>query len=241
MAEVQRDPDLRGGRGLAQDVHGASVRKQQVVRCRQRVALADATRSVVAPPVADPGRDPRLVDRDPAVDAVAEAAGDGADVLLERVDGPPRRPAAFVLEHLREIPVVERRERPDARGQQRVDEPVVEVEPALVDGAAPLRQHARPGDRETEGVEPELAHERHVVAVTVIEVARDLAGVAVPDLAGRRREPVPDALAASVRVRRALDLVRGGGGAPDEVAGEDRAGVGSHGSPLVQVGEGAVT
>jgi hypothetical protein len=42
--------------------------------------------------------------------------------------------AAPVLEDLRQIPVVERRERLDARRQQRVHEPVVEVEALRVRG-----------------------------------------------------------------------------------------------------------
>ena len=48
------------------------------------------------------------------------------------------------------------------------------------------------------------------------EVARDLAGVAAAHLPGRRGEPVPDALAATVLASRALDLVRRGRRAPEE-------------------------
>ena len=155
-------------------------------------------------------------------------ADDGLGVLDERLGGRARRPAARVLERLRRVPVEERRERLDPVREQLVDEPVVEVEARLVHPAAPLGKHARPRDREAERVEPELAHQRDVLAVAVVEVARDLAGVAVPHLAGRRAEAVPDALAAAVLVGRALDLVRGRGGAPDEVVGK-MSSVGGHG------------
>ena len=112
------------------------------------------------------------------------------------------------------------REGPDARFQELVDEAVVEVEAGCVDGAGRARDDARPGDREAEGVEPELPHQRDVLRIAVVEVARDLAVVAGADLAGRRAEPVPDALAASVLGRRPFDLVGRGGRTPDEVGWE---------------------
>src|SRR5439155_9471731 len=120
--------------------------------------------------------------------------------------------------------VEERHERPDACGEQLVDEPVVEVEPRLVHLAAPMREHARPCDREPERVEAELAHERDIVRVAVVEVARDGARVAVAHLPGRRAEAVPDALAAAVLLYGTLDLVRGGRGSPQEAGRESVSG-----------------
>ena len=116
----------------------------------------------------------------------------------------------------------EGRERLDLVREQLVDEAVVEIEAGLVDRAPTRRDDARPRDREAKRVEAELAHQRHVVGVPVVEVAGPLARVTVPDLPGGRAEPVPDALAAAVFVRGALDLVRGRGGAPDEI-GRKRA------------------
>ena len=57
-----------------------------------------------------------------------------------------------LLEHLREVPVVQRREGLDAGRQQRVDQPVVEVEAGLVDrarcrSAAPAARRSRSGTR----------------------------------------------------------------------------------------------
>ncbi len=126
----------------------------------------------------------------------------------------------------------ERRERLDSLFEERVDEPVVEVEARVVDAATSVREHARPGDREPERVEAELAHELHVVAVAVVEVACDLAGVAAADLAGRRGEAIPDALASAVSIGRSLDLVRRSCRAPDEVGGEGAVGLGRHECPL---------
>src|SRR5580765_41220 len=161
------------------------------------------------------------------MNTVAEPVGHGFRVLDERLCRGARGPAARVLECLRRIPVEERRERLDAVRKQLVHESIVEVESRRVDLPAPLRHDARPRDREAERVEPELSHQRDVVAVAVVEVARDLPGVAVADLSGRRAEPVPYAFASSVLVCRTLDLVRGGSGAPDEIVGEGAL-VGGH-------------
>ena len=132
-------------------------------------------------------------------------------------------PAAAILERLRQVPVVERDERLDAVREQLVDEAVVEVEAGGVHAAAALGEDPRPRDREAVGVETERAHQADVVAIAVVGVARDAAVVAVEDLPGRRREAVPDALAAAVLGHRALDLVGGGRGAPDEPVGKRAA------------------
>src|SRR3954471_9724366 len=173
-------------------------------RCRDGIRLARASGRVLPPGVADPGDDPRLVVRRPVRDAVTEPRRDDIGVLDERLGGRACRPAACVLERLRRVPVEERRERGDPRGEQVVDEPVVEVETGLVHPAAAFGKDAWPGDREAERVEPELAHELDVLWIPMVEVARDRAGVTAPNLAGRGAEAIPDALAAPVLVDRAF-------------------------------------
>ena len=232
VVEVERDPDLRVRRVAAQDLDCAAVRQQQVVCGCERVRLGLAARSVVPPAVTDPRHDPGLVVRDPVADAVAEALGDRLDVFGERIDGVAHGPAARVLQHLRGVPVEEGHVRGDPVAEQLVDQAVVEVEARGVDAALALRQDAGPGDREAERVEAELAHQRDVVAVAVVEVARDCPVVAVPDLPRRGAEPVPHAFAAAVFVGRSFDLVRGGCGAPHEVGWEQLRELTGHGLPL---------
>jgi hypothetical protein len=143
----------------------------------------------------------------PVRDPVAEAAGDHAGVLGERLRGLARRPAPFVLEPLRQVEVVERDERPDAGGEQVVDQAVVEVQTGRVDAAVSCRDHARPRDREAEHVDRELSHERDVLARAVVEVARVPGG----------GETVPDAWAAPVLAGGPFDLVGRCRNAPLEV------------------------
>ena len=73
----------------------------------------------------------------------------------------------------------------------------------------------------------------------VVVVGRDVAGVAVEHLAGRAGEGVPDGRAATVLVERPLDLVRGGGRAPEEVGGELASG-GARGRHGVSFGRAEV-
>ena len=145
---------------------------------------------------------------------------DGDGILDEAVGRLARRPATPVLEGLRQVPVVEREPRRDVVREERVHEPLVEVEPRGVDGSA-VGTHPRPRGGEAVGLQAELCHEGDVRGIPVIVVARDVTGVATDDRARGVREGVPDGVAAPVLVARPLDLVGGGRGADDE-AGRHR-------------------
>src|SRR5674476_287496 len=93
-----------------------------------------ATGGVHAGCVAEVGRAPRLVESRPDLHAVAEHLGSLGRVVREAVGGVARRPAARVLERLREVPVVERDDRVDAGVAELVDEAGVEVEALRVEG-----------------------------------------------------------------------------------------------------------
>ena len=103
---------------------------------------------VHAAAVAQVGRAPRLVERGPGADPVAEAGVHDLGVLGEGLGGLPVGPAAPVLQGLRQVPVVERDDRVDALAEQLVGQPVVEVQAAGVDRAGAVGLDPRPGDRE---------------------------------------------------------------------------------------------
>ena len=175
-----------------------------MVRRRDRVGLARAARARARP---TRGRSRRTTHGSLCViqcwTRSPSRADDGLGVLDERLGGRARGPAARVLERLRRVPVEERRERLDPVREQLVDEPVVEVE-------ARLRSRGRGPSGSTRGhaiekrnaSSPSSRISAMSSRIAVVEVARDRAGVAVPHLARRRAEAVPDALAAAVLVRR---------------------------------------
>ena len=88
--------------------------------------------SVRADAVAMVRGDPRFIDGRDAPDPVAEPLRHDRGVIGERQGGGTGRPAARILERLREVPVVQGDDRLDAPLQEAVDEARVEVEAGLV-------------------------------------------------------------------------------------------------------------
>src|SRR5262249_61271625 len=92
---------------------------------------------------------------------------------------------------LAEVPMGGRGGRLHPGGEQFIDEAVVEVEPLLVGLAGAFRENPRPGDREPVRLGADRLHQRYVFLVPVVVVIRDVAVVAVFDVAWRVREHVP--------------------------------------------------
>ena len=91
---------------------------------------------------------PGLVVRHPVLDPVAQPPGDHLRVPHEGVHRGPARPAAAVLERLRQVPVVQRGKRPDAPLQHGVHQALVEIESLRFTAPGAAGDHARPGDGE---------------------------------------------------------------------------------------------
>ena len=212
---VVRDADLGAARG-ADRGHSLSVRQQLVVRGRQRARHERAPGREGAQRVALQRRHRRLVQRDPARHAVAQPPEHQLDVLGEPRGGVAGEPSALVFERLRQVPVEEGGQRPDALGEQRVDDTFVVIESGRVRGAGAARLHPGPRDREPVVGDPELGEQGDVVAVATVAVGRDVGRRPVDDPSGRVRERVPDRRAAPVGIGRPLDLERRGGSAPAE-------------------------
>ena len=102
----------------------------------------------------------------------------------------------------------------DAAGEELVDQAVVEAEARFVGAPRPLGQHPGPGHREPVGAQTEVGHERDILAVPVVVVAGDVAGVAVPHPPRGVGKVVPDALPATVLIDGPFDLIRGGRRSP---------------------------
>ncbi len=167
-----------------------------------------------------------FVDCEDRFDAIAQAIRDVACVIAER----PRRftglPSADpVLERLRQIPMIERRERFDIVIEKFVDQAVVEVETFGVRRTGSFRKYPRPGDRETIGLDPQFPDQADVFLVSMVVIVGAVRVAVILDLAGRVGERIPDRAAPAVLIDRALDLIRGSCGAPKKPFREIRRGV----------------
>ena len=215
---VAPSADRCDGRSLADGVGGEAVRQVLVVQGGQCGIGLAAARCVLARGVADEGGAQRLVERRPVVDPVAERVVDCHGVVAEAVGRVAVRPASFLLQRLRQVPVVERQPREDARAEQLVDEAAVEVESGRVHRAV-AGNDARPGGREAVRLEAEGGHQRDVLRHAVVVVDGAFRGVAAGDRVRHPGEGVPDGVLLAVLVGGALDLRGGGGGAPQEAVG----------------------
>lgn len=105
-----------------------------------------------------------LVDGEEVADPVAEGLRNDAGVLAERLRGLGGLPASVsVLQGLRQIPVVERCEGLDVGCLQFVHQPIVEVEPLLIELSSAVREDAWPGNREAIGLRTDVPHQRDVL------------------------------------------------------------------------------
>src|ERR1035437_2393595 len=120
-------------------------------------------RRVAALEMTYPRGAPRLVQRDPVGDPVAEGPGHVAGVRREMLRGFPCRPAAAVLQGLRQIPVIEGGVRGDFRLEQSVDEAIVESQPGRVNRPVAAGHDPRPRDGEPVGAHAKRLHHRDLM------------------------------------------------------------------------------
>jgi hypothetical protein len=165
-----------------------------------------------------------LVEREEVPRPVAKLFDDVTGIVRECLGGVAPFPPAAVLQRLRQVPVIERRERRDAIGDEAVEESVVEVEAPRIWRADALREYPRPRNREPIRSGGEPLHRLHIVSISVIVIVGDVSVVVVTDLSRRVRERVPDRRATAVLADGAFDLICGGGGAPEKSRGKSARG-----------------
>jgi hypothetical protein len=166
-----------------------------------------------------PAHAPGLVDRRGRPDAVADAAHHHLGEVAEPARDVAVAPAAQIGERRGQFPVVERGGGLEPAREHPVHEPVVEVEPLRIGGAAPLGQDPRPGGGEAVDIEVRARQQVEIGLPAVVMVAGARAVLGPHDVAGRGREAVPVG-----RARAAegvpLDLVARSRGPEEETFGE---------------------
>ena len=114
-----------------------------VQACRRQLE-AGGEQTGPVPPFHECGE---LVDGEKVLDPVAELLSDIARVVRKRLGRVAGFPATdTVLKRLRQVPVIERRERLDAVGEQLVHQAAVEVQPFQIWSTNAFRENAWPRD-----------------------------------------------------------------------------------------------
>ncbi|MND71945.1 hypothetical protein D3C80_634860 [compost metagenome] len=134
--------------------------------------------------------------------------------------------------------MVKRRIGLDAARLAAINEPVVKIEPLLIDRPETVRNDTRPGDGETIGLDTHLLDEIEVFFPAIIVIAGDIAIVPPEDMARHVAEGIPDGGFAAIGLGRTFDLERGGCDAEQEIAGKTgckRFGIGHRRGLLISI------
>ncbi len=208
----------------AQARHRQPVRQQQMMTgVRRRLGVVQA-RGVQAAAMPQVSCAPGLVQCHPPRHAVAQSPRDHLRVVREGVGCRAVTPATALLQRQRQIPVKQGGQGRNPVGEQRVHQSIIEVQPALVDGAGAFGDDARPRDGEAIGVQAQLGHQRHVLVHAPIVIGRHEARLAAMSLARRGRKDVPNGGGTPILCDRPLDLIGRGCRAPKKVSGEGHTG-----------------
>ena len=186
----------------------------------EKAEKAFPSRSVVAFQITLISERQWFVEKDP----IGYAISQGSSHLL-RIVGKARSriaiwPAPGIFQNLRQIPMIERDERPDSGFQQGVHEAAVVINAFGIRRASAGGLDARPRNRKAVTVQIHRAQQRNIFLPAMIGIASYIARVAILDFARGMREAVPDRFALAVCLPRAFDLIGGSSRAPEKIPGE---------------------
>src|SRR5512143_3201031 len=107
--------DRTAAHARAYRVHGEAVAEIHVVDRPMQGLGADLVPLARTEAVTEQREDRRLIEGGETLDPVTVAIGDQRGVVGKPADAIPRRPAAEIVERLRQVPVIEAEPRLDAR------------------------------------------------------------------------------------------------------------------------------
>ena len=215
----------RGG-----DTHQISAVRPVQSLLSQRVRLAEGlpagaeavvvqlqARGVFSRPIAHSYEALGLVKSEPPAHPAPEQLRHFLRVGLKAPGGLRVLPAALPLQCLGKVPMEQSHPGLDSLLQKAVHQLTVAVQPRLVPMPVAFGVYPGPGNRESISLEAHLLHDGDVVPPAVIGVGGRVAGIAPFDLSGGVGENVPNAFSPAVLSHGALNLIRGGSGAPNKI------------------------
>ena len=214
--EIMHRAQLRVGHQAAQHIDAGAVRQIHVMDGFEMRLLVLQPRRMPAIGITEEREDREFVEGREVLHPVAQAARHDGGVIGEPAGAVAIDPAAAIVERQRQIPMIQAHPGLDARFEHGIGDAIVEIETRLIDRTRARRLDARPRGGEAISADAQLLHQRDIVLVAMIMVARDVAGMAERHAADLLALGIPDALAAPVFVDRTLDLIARRRGAPHE-------------------------
>ena len=223
ITEVSHHTGRRNADLCLRNVAADSLRGQTVGQKNMMPAIEHIFRRKLQPrrmqakAMAQTNDDLGLIDGNEMADLSLKTPDDKFGILLEGKSGFPILPAAFFLQSLGKVPVIEGEPGRDSAGQTPVDQALIVVQTLFVYCAGSLRQDPGPADTEAVSRNGQLLHKVQILLEPVIAIACHIATPAAGDAVRLMREDVPDGCSLPVFGGAALGLIRRAGRAPDEI------------------------
>src|SRR5215831_16528427 len=90
----------------------------------------------------------KLIYRKEVLDPIAQLLDYIAGVVCKCFNSVAVLPSALVLQCLWQFPMIQRRERRDANGEQLIYDPIIKIQTFCIRFTGPVRENARPRNRE---------------------------------------------------------------------------------------------
>src|SRR5581483_9647068 len=104
--------------------------------------------------------------------------------------------------------------------EQFIDQLIIEIEATLIHFALTLRKDARPGNRETIGIQLHTGHQRDIFSHMMVVICGDIASCSLINRSWFSCECVPDAGTAPILTCCAFYLISRGSGPPEKICRE---------------------
>ena len=165
------------------------------------------TRCVDALCKAKIGRTPGFILCEPPVNTITQALRNYLSIFCESVSGITNEPTPLILQSHGQIPVVKCSEGTNTSSEQSINQAVIKIQSAFIDGAGSVWEDTWPGERETIGIQVEFGHERDIFFHAMIMICSKLTCLPPICRSWYCRKAVPHRKAASVFMHCPFNLI----------------------------------
>ena len=149
-------------------------------------------RRFAAVAVSQIGKATNLIQRNPVFHFPVKRPHHRVGIFLKSRDRDGTHPPAAILQRLRQIPMEKSNPRSDPGLRHRIEQPVIKIEPRLIQRAIALRINPRPRQGQPVIPDAELTHQRKILLEAVIVVAGHIQRVTLKNFPRHPGKTIPD-------------------------------------------------